>query len=95
MNSYVFSFFLLSTPYLATNRPEQLIGILINSARKPRFIRVKPLFTKTVRFFLLDTLVDCKLFLFYLVPHKIKKALNYKLYIRYQITFFTRNLQTG
>ena len=55
---------LLVPSTLVTNRPEQLIGILINSGRKPRFIRVKPLCTKTVGLFLLDTLVVIKLFYF-------------------------------
>ena len=55
---------LLVPSTLVTNRPEQLIGILINSGRKPRLIRVKPLCTKTVGLFLLDTLVVIKLFYF-------------------------------
>ena len=55
---------LLVPSTLVTNRPEQLIGILINSGRKPRLIRVKPLCRKTVGLFLLDTLVVIKLFYF-------------------------------
>ena len=43
---FLVKYSLLIPSTLATNRPDQLIGILINSGRKPRFIRVKPLFTK-------------------------------------------------
>ena len=43
---FLVKYSLLIPSTLATNRPDQLIGILINSGRKPRFIRVKSLFTK-------------------------------------------------